>query len=230
MKILLVEDQLILSDVLVGVLESEGYQVDAYDSAEAFIDLDARLFVYQLAIIDISLPGMDGITLSKRLRSLNPRLGIIMLTMHKDLHRKLQSYEAGADLFLIKPVPSAELLAAIQSLVNRLKPIDCHESLALRFDPIKQKLTLEEKPSEALSFKETKILQALLRANQQQLEYWEILELLDLDLDNKGRKQLEVIMSRFRQKLVRASGLPDCLVAVRGKGYRLTLEVILQKG
>ncbi|UQB42585.1 response regulator transcription factor [Thiomicrospira microaerophila] len=228
MNILLVEDQAIISESLVRVLESRHFQVMAYQSAEALMASDTEVLDCQLAIVDISLPGMDGITLSKRLRAMNPSLGIIILTMHKDLNHKLQSYEAGADLFLTKPVPAVELLAAIQSLVKRLKLTEIHEPLMLRFDPIKQKLTLGENFSEALSFKETKILQALLQAKQQQLEHWELLELNNLDLSNKGRKQLEVIMSRLRQKLVRISGLYDSLLAVRGMGYRLTLEIELQ--
>ncbi|WFE67810.1 response regulator transcription factor [Thiomicrospira sp. R3] len=223
MNILLVEDQLIISDSLVIILESKHYRVTAYDSAEAFLASESPINPFQLAILDISLPGIDGITLSKRLRAMNPNLGIIMLTMHKDLDRKLQSYEAGADLFLTKPVAAAELLAAIQSLAKRLQTEQPADNLS--FDPIKQKVQLNSGVSEALSYKEARILRALVETEHQQLEYWELLELNNLDFDGKGRKQLEVIMSRLRQKLTRISAKPDCLLAVRKIGYKLTLGI-----
>ncbi|WP_198401094.1 response regulator transcription factor [Thiomicrospira microaerophila] len=233
MNILLVEDQPLIQQSLIHILESERYQVDAFESAEQALGHITPATDWPLAILDISLPGIDGITLAQRLRAIYPAIGIIMLTMHQDLDKKLQSYEAGADIFLSKPIAAEELIATIGSLTKRLRPSTEAEpditpillANRLRFDPVKQKIWLRDGTVEALSLKEAKILNQFRMAKNQQLEYWELLETNQLDFDTKGRKQLEVIMSRLRQKLVRISERMDCLIALRGVGYKLTLEL-----
>jgi DNA-binding response OmpR family regulator len=237
MNILLVEDQSLIRQSLTHILETHRYHVDAFESAELALNHITSTTHWPLAILDISLPGMNGIVLAQRLRSIYPAIGIVMLTVHQDLDKKLQSYEAGADIFLTKPIAAEELIATLGSLIKRLQknsPLNpqattqTHQSdwieSKLRFDPIKQKIWREGGAIEALSIKEAKILNQFWMAKDQQLEYWELLELNKFDFDSKGRKQLEVNISRLRQKLVRISEKPDCLIALRGVGYKLTLE------
>ncbi|MDR9499825.1 MAG: response regulator, partial [Hydrogenovibrio sp.] len=105
MSVLVIEDQALLREILVKNLTEEGYQVYAFESAEAYqeeeMDLNGKI---QIAILDITLPGMSGLALSERLRNARSDLIIIILTMHGELDSKFKSLEAGANLYLTKPV------------------------------------------------------------------------------------------------------------------------------
>jgi DNA-binding response OmpR family regulator len=224
MNILLVEDQPLIRQSVTNVLNARSHSVSAFDSAEQLLNQVDDLQNWPLAILDISLPGMDGITLAKKLRTLNPAMGIVMLTVHQELDKKLQSYEAGADIFLTKPIASEELIATIANLEKRLKPSLPSQFEGLIFDPVKQKLLRADGVVEALSFKEAKVLYAFYQQTGNQLEYWELLDLVGLSFDTRGRKQLEVLMSRLRQKVARISNKSDSLIAMRGVGYKVTIR------
>lgn len=119
MNIVVVEDHAILRDVTVTALREMGHLVEGVDSAEA---LTAVLpsFAAQIVLLDLNLPGEDGISLAQRLRRSNPALGIIMVTARTELSDKLAGYSSGADLYLPKPTSVAELGAAIEALSRRL--------------------------------------------------------------------------------------------------------------
>lgn len=224
MNILLVEDQPLIRQSVTDVLNARSHRVSAFDSAEQLLAEVQDIQNWPLAILDISLPGMDGITLAKKLRALHPAMGIVMLTVHQALDKKLKSYEAGADIFLTKPIASEELIATIANLEKRLQPALPIQFQRLVFDPVKQKLLRGDGEVEALSFKEAKVLYAFYQKAEKQLEYWELLDLAGLSFDTRGRKQLEVLMSRLRQKMARISNKSDSLIAMRGVGYKVTIS------
>lgn len=119
MNILVVEDNDSLRQATVAMLIRHGHWTTGLVCAEDLDDL--RLNPQpDLFIIDLNLPGEDGLSLSRRLRAAQPLVGIIMVTARSLLGDKLAGYESGADLYLAKPVDPAELLAAVESLGRRL--------------------------------------------------------------------------------------------------------------
>lgn len=225
MHLLIVEDQPVLQQVLVSHLEGAGFKVSVFSSAEAVFEQGAHLDC-QLAVIDINLPGEDGLTLAKKLKNSHADIGIIILTVHHELGVKVKGYESGADLFLTKPIDPQELVASINALKRRLvATYGSYEEV--KFDPVKQKLMVATQQI-SLSYLETHILHNLTRADGLKMEYWQLLEICRLDLDEKGRKQLEVIMSRLRTKLIKVGLAADALKSIRGYGYMLRQAMSIQ--
>ncbi|MBE0469826.1 MAG: response regulator transcription factor [Methyloprofundus sp.] len=225
MDFVVIEDQQLLREILNNTLIEAGFNVQAFESAEDFYAQDMSLNNVQMAIVDITLPGMSGLELSRQLRQAWPHLGIIILSMHKGIDKKLQGYAAGADFYLTKPIENQELVATCKALIKRVSPNLTTDDTVLEFDPIKQKLTNNQKVSESLSYKEARTLNAFLHAQKYQLEYWQLLELNQLELDEKGRKQLEVMISRLRHKLEKLIDTPHTIKSIRGYGYQLLVAI-----
>mgnify|MGYP005751060405 CR=1 FL=1 len=223
LDLLIVEDHDALRESLAEVLSSVGYRVLALDSAEAVTETrPARSF--DAAILDLNLPGEDGLSLAARLRRIQPGIGIVMLTARVSLNDKLAGYGSGADLYLTKPVTPEELLAALQALTRRLKRAAQGDtpSLELHAGVLRSaggKLPLRDA--------EVALLRALALSPEACLEYWQLLEVLDKPLDEDGKRQLAVIISRLRAKL-EAHGIPSpALRAERGVGYRLAFPLTI---
>ena len=118
MRILVVEDEKLLCNGIAEDLELEKYTVDrCYDGADAY----ERLFVepYDLVILDLNLPGMDGLELLRRIRSEQPELRVLILSARSEVEDKVQGLDAGANDYLAKPFHLAELEARIRSLTLR---------------------------------------------------------------------------------------------------------------
>ena len=118
LSLAIVEDDIDLRENLTQLMRSNGYRVWAVDSAEAFY----RQMVIEKAdiiLVDVGLPGEDGISLIHHVRDL-PHMGLVVLTCHDDPHYRAAAYEAGANVFLTKPVQSVELLAVVRSLARRM--------------------------------------------------------------------------------------------------------------
>lgn len=118
MRILVVEDERLLCDGIAEDLELEKYTVDrCYDGAEAH----ERLFVepYDLVILDLNLPGMDGLELLRRIRSARPELRVLILSARAQLSDKVAGLDLGADDYLTKPFALEELEARVRTLLRR---------------------------------------------------------------------------------------------------------------
>ena len=118
MRILLVEDEEKLANGLANNLRSEGFSVDIALDGESGKDF-ALTYPYDLAILDVMLPGMDGSHVLKTIRSNNRTLPILMLTARDSVQDKVKLFEAGADDYLTKPFSFAELLVRIKALLRR---------------------------------------------------------------------------------------------------------------
>ena len=121
LNIVLVEDHDLLRTVTESVLKEAGHQVLALTCAEE-VDEALSFMNPDLYILDLNLPGEDGLTLSRRIRKSHPRVGIIMTTARTDISDRLDGYESGADIYLPKPTDPSELLAAAVALARRLHP------------------------------------------------------------------------------------------------------------
>jgi DNA-binding response OmpR family regulator len=225
LNIILVEDHAALRKVTAGVLREEGHRVIDLVCAEDLEDT-ADASTADLFIIDLNLPGEDGLSLSRRLRAVHPQVGIIMLTGRDQPRDMAAGYRTGADLYLVKPVDPQALLAAIEALVRRIKPeTDCRPCLQVN----SLELHLRGPLGEArLSSIEIKLLTALARAPGQRLALFQVAELMGQDEDEYNKRTLEVRIARLRKKLIDAGAPGDCLKAIRNEGYQLCVPLLIR--
>lgn len=219
LKLLVVEDHHGLREVTVETLADHGHQVVGVDCAEAVGELPAD-FAPDIAILDLNLPGEDGLQLAARLRRVQPGIGIIMVTARHTLNEKLAGYEHGADLYLTKPTSPEELGAAVEALARRIRLATARHTPGYALD-LQERALHTPTGNIALRAAEANLLHSLALAADQTLEVWQLLERLGKSVDEDGKAQLQVLVSRLRSKLAE-HGLPDhCLRAERNKGYRL---------
>lgn len=118
MKILLVEDEKLLAESLKTLLSSKGFQVETVYDGETGAEY-AELGVYDLLILDVMMPGLNGFEVARRVRSHRCSVPILMLTARSDISDRIEGLNAGADYYLTKPFDSRELLACINALLRR---------------------------------------------------------------------------------------------------------------
>lgn len=222
LTIVLVEDHDILRQMLTQALEDEGHSVTALSCAEELED-EARGISADIFLIDLNLPGEDGLRLTERIRAVDPLAGLIVVTARSSLQDKLESYARGADLYLAKPVEVPELCAAVAALGRRRERVarllQKRQGLILS----QQRMTISQdgRPAIKLNASETAMLVAFSRAPGQRLAYWQLAETLGLDLQDYPKASLEVRIVRLRKKLVAAGTQVNCIEAIRGHGYQL---------
>jgi DNA-binding response OmpR family regulator len=125
MRILIVEDEKKLSDILQRSLKSEGYMVDGVHTAADGLEY-VKTYHYDLLIIDLQLPDGTGTTLLKQLRELGHTMPALILTARSDLDSKVENFQAGADDYVVKPVAMAELGLRVQALLRRGPKIEAN--------------------------------------------------------------------------------------------------------
>jgi DNA-binding response OmpR family regulator len=118
MKILLIEDEQLLADSLVTLLSSKGFQVEAVYDGETGVEF-ALLGIYDLLILDIMIPKLNGLELARKVRAQRCNVPILMLTAKSDISDRIEGLNAGADYYLTKPFDTRELLACINALLRR---------------------------------------------------------------------------------------------------------------
>ena len=222
--IAVIEDYDDLRKTIVNTLKAQGHQVFGLDCAEALYESSATDFL-DILIVDLNLPGEDGMSLTQRMRSLQPHIGIIILTADVQLSRKLQGYASGADIYMTKPIPLDELSAAVNALGRRVKRFSPEEG-GFRLHLESMKL---EGPSNAvlLSAHELSILVALSRSANGRLETWQLLELIGAEATENSKSRLEVQMVRLRKKLMQCGCMQNPVRAIRGFGYQLCIQLTL---
>jgi len=224
LNIMVVEDHDALRDITVEALAQRGHNVRGVDSAEALPD-EPGLFPIDLLVIDLNLPGEDGISLAARIRTAQPDIGIIMVTARNQVRDRMAGYDSGADIYLTKPTSSEELIAAVRALTRRIRPDepgDCPLTVQLASLNL-----LGAKDKVGLSSHEASLLAALVRAKDQQLETWQLIALTDKEVTELSKKALEVQIVRLRKKLQQAGAQEPSIKAIRGQGYRLCVKVAL---
>lgn len=118
MRILIVEDEKKLVDILHRCLKSEGYTVDAVGTSADGLEF-LKTYHYDLLVLDLHLPDGSGTTLIRRLRELGQTIPVLVLTARGDIDSKVETFQAGADDYVIKPVALAELVIRVQALLRR---------------------------------------------------------------------------------------------------------------
>lgn len=224
LSIVLVEDNDDLRELTADALREEGHRVVALSCAEE-LEEQALGDKHDVFLLDLNLPGENGFNLAKRIRNAQPLVGIIMISARSDLDDKVAGYDCGADLYLPKPVPFAELSAALSSYARR--------SLAHRVqthmpDGGLQLVARELKGPAAqvrLSMSEAVLISAFARAPSGRLENWQLLEMISSDQPELSKASLELRIVRLRKKLLQAGAPVNVLESIRSVGYQLNLPI-----
>ena len=228
LNIVLVEDHDILRQMVTQALQEAGHQVTGLSCAEELGDVAGGQSV-DVFLVDLNLPGEDGLSLTSRIRDAYPLAGLIITTARSGLADKLEGYARGADLYLTKPVEVPELCAAVAALGRRRERVSTlmEQQQAELFTLHERQLRLS-KPGltpVCLTASEVAILIAFSRAPGQRVAYWQIAESLGLDLSTYPKASLEVRIVRLRKKLVDAGAPATCIGSVRSHGYQLCIAL-----
>jgi len=215
MRLLLVEDDTKLVRALTLGLEREGYVVDAAESGDLAMEL-ARATDYEGVVLDLMLPGIDGFTVCRQLRSEGRWMPVLMLTARTDVTDRIRGLDAGADDYLIKPFDFGELLARLRALLRR-GPIERPPVIAigdLRIDAETRVVTRDGQEIE-LTGREYDVLEFLARRPGRVVSRSELLDAIWSDYEGSPNI-IDVYVGYLRKKLGRA-----LIRTVRGSGFVL---------
>ena len=218
MRILLVEDNADLADGLRRALRRQGYAIDwTADGIEA--DEILALQYYDLIILDLSLPGMDGLDVLKRLRGRGARVPVLVLSARSDLTERITGLDLGADDYLTKPCELGEIEARVRALLRRGQgsraPLIKHGAMV--FDTVGRRVSVNGRPLE-LPRRELCLLEILLSRVGQVVGKEQIAEQLFSYDDDASPNAIEIYIHRLRKKLAPAG---VSIRTVRGLGYLL---------
>src|SRR5579883_2911523 len=221
MKILVVEDDRTVAKTLQLLLSSYNYAVDIAEDGEVGLRM-ADAFEYDLILLDVMLPKLDGVSLCQHLRDRGLQTPILLLTGQGGGHQKAIALNIGADDYVVKPFDTEELIARIQALLRRASPTNqpILSWGALSVDPSDRKVTYGNHLL-ALTPKEYAILELFLRNPQKTLSASAILEHAWSSLESSGEEAVRVHIKGLRQKLSAASAPKDFIKTIHGIGYRL---------
>lgn len=223
MRLLIVEDERALRGVLAERLKKEGYSVDACgDGAEARHYLDAA--PYDLALLDIMLPGADGLTLLRELRARGEDTPVLLLTARDSVEDRVRGLDAGADDYLVKPFSFEELLARIRVLTRRKYQTTTNRLFLadLTLDRATRAVTRGERTLH-LSAKEYALLEYLLQ-NKGQVLTREQIENHVWNYDYEGGSNVIDVYIRLLRKKVDDPFPQKLIHTLRGHGYVLQEE------
>jgi len=218
MRVLLVEDDELLPEGLREALGTAGFEMDHLTTAEPALDALAH-GVHDLAIVDLGLPGMDGLTLVRRLRAAGVELPVLILTARDGLDDRVQGLNIGADDYLIKPFALPELLARVQALIRRSRSVTSSrvDAGALSLDMATHEASLRGEPL-PLTGREWDLLLALVLAMPKVVPKRRLADSLSRWDKEITDNAIEIYVSRLRSKL---DGSGVLVRTVRGIGYRL---------
>ena len=222
MRLLLIEDDAVLRLGLKRQLEADGYRVDlAVDGEDGLFQ--AREYPLDLAIVDLGLPKMNGLTVVKTLRAEGRMLPILILTARGSWQDKVTGLEAGADDYLVKPFEYPELAARVKALLRRsLKATSDVLTLgALSIDFSAQAASLDGVALELTTF-EYRVLEYLVRERARVVSKQELSDYLYPRDEDRDSNVLAVLVGRLRRKLD-PDGLLTPIETLRGRGYRFVL-------
>ena len=221
LNIVVLEDHDTLRELTVAALQKHGHNVAGVYAAE---DLDEIFSTRNIdvLILDLNLPGEDGLSVARRLKSAMPKLHIIVTTARGEIQDRVNGYESGADIYLPKPVSEQELVAAVANHARRLEQ-DGGQQASLKVDSLK--LTLTGQQIVKLTHTELVLLKALAQAPDQRAENWRLLQATRRELDEKSKASLEVQIVNLRKKIVQVGYTDPSIRAIRGEGYQLVCPV-----
>lgn len=222
-RILLAEDDSNLGILLKNYLTAKNHETSLYvnglQALEAF-----RTKTFDLCILDIMMPEMDGITLAKEIHTTNPEVPVIFLTAKNQQEDILEGFRSGADDYITKPFSMEELIYRIEAIARRMSgtPPNKKEELYsighYLFDPLKQILSYRDQEVK-LTTKESELLELLCRNENLILERNYALKSIWIDDNYFNARSMDVYISRLRKYLSNDPAVK--IVNVHGRGYKL---------
>ncbi len=219
-RILVVDDDAKILAMMRRGLIFAGYEVDLAETGEQALDKTLGELP-DLVIIDVMLPGIDGLEVCRRLRAAEPRLPILLLTARDRVPDRVAGLDAGADDYLVKPFAFDELLARIRALLRRAGD-DTQEALVfadLRLNSTTHEVVRGERPID-LTLTEYQLLEYFMRHPRQVLSRDRIHDAVWGDSFFPESNVIDVHVKRLREKL-EAGDEPRLIQTIRGVGYSL---------
>ncbi|BAZ20155.1 multi-component transcriptional regulator, winged helix family protein [Kalymmatonema gypsitolerans NIES-4073] len=221
MKILLVEDDEFNALLLEKALKAYNYQIETAKDGETGLEL-AKMFEYDLLLLDVMLPKMDGISLCRQLRLEGYHMPILMLTANDSTSLRVTGMEAGADDYITKPIDLSELVARMKALLRRAKvilpTILSWENLSV---DINTRVVTYNGESLHLTPKEYSLLELFLRNPGRIFTRSALLDSIWLSSESSGEEAVTTQIKGLRQKLKAVGMTEDLIETLYGLGYRL---------
>lgn len=222
-KVLLAEDDNNLGMLLQNYLSAKSYDTTLMVNGVRALEEFPRQ-QYEICILDIMMPEMDGLTLAREIRKLNPSIPIIFLTAKSQKEDILEGFRTGADDYITKPFSMEELLYRIQAILKRtgVSSTSRKESLypigTYSFDPLKQVLSVGDEVVK-LTTKESDLLELLCRHRNEILERNFALKSIWIDDNYFNARSMDVYITRLRKYLKKDPSVK--ILNVHGRGYKL---------
>lgn len=225
LSIAVIEDNADLNAALVDAIRAAGFKADGFPSIEAF---EATGTKPQIFLLDLNLPGEDGLGFARRLRAARPSAGIVMLTARNANDQRRNGYESGADIYLTKPSSVDEIIGALTALGRRISPpplpvADMASDHLLRLSPRKLELS-GPSGTVALSAGETALLAHCARDADKRVAF-DAFKRIVPDGANLSKVAIELKIVRLRKKLVAAGIDGRSISSVRNYGYQLLVPI-----
>jgi two-component system OmpR family response regulator len=216
LRVLVVEDEALLSRQLAKALAGAGYAVDcAADGEQA--DFLARTEPFDAIVLDLGLPGVDGLTLLRQWRDAAIAVPVLILTARGSWHEKVQGIDGGADDYMAKPFRIEEVLARVRALIRRARGLTRSQLTcgALNLDVRTADVSVSGAPVKLTSH-EFRVLSYLMHQGARVVSRAELTEHIYAQDFDRDSNTVEVFVARLRRKL----GAPF-IETVRGLGYRM---------
>lgn len=224
MRILLIEDDVLLAQSLTDALEAEGFQVDEADCGEDGLEL-AKLYEYQVMILDLGLPDMRGDEVLQNLRQQNTDMPVLILSGDTQVESRLSCLHKGADDYLIKPFNMEELVARLQALVRRANG---HAQNVLQFGDLTLNLTARDvsvgDTRVELTSKEYQMFELLCLRKGNVVSKESFLDHLYGGMDEPEMKIIDVFICKLRKKIEKSDASTPLIQTVWGRGYRVNTD------
>ncbi len=224
-SILIVEDNARLRNELADFLRDEGFQVSSVsDGVEMNSALELNM--PSIVILDLNLPGEDGISIANRLRKALPRLGLIILTARVRSVDRSEGYSAGADVYLTKPTNPEEITQVIRNLYARLEPVQ--EEPSWQLDTVKNHISLPNNGVIPLTSLETLLIKELV-LHGKYISHEDLMHYVGNpnESDDFNKSRIEVLISRLRKKISIVTDPNMFIKVMRGRGYQLLVPIVL---
>lgn len=214
MRLLLVEDDIMIGESVLDLLRGEGYAVDWVKDGQ-MAETALQTATYDLMLLDLSLPRKDGIDVLRGLRARHERMPVLITTARDSIQQRIQGLDAGADDYVLKPYDLEELLARIRALQRRAsgraEPVYEHEGVSI--NPATREVICNGQ-AVVLSAREWAVLEPLIARPGMVLSRAQLEEKLYSWKDEVNSNAVEVYIHGLRKKLG-----PDLIRNVRGVGY-----------
>ena len=222
MKILVIEDEKMLADSIKAMLQHNGFQVECVYDGEAGKEY-AQLGIYDLLILDVMMPKMDGLEVARQVRRARCNSPILMLTARSDVADRIAGLNAGADYYLTKPFDSGELLASINALLRRQAGQVNEMVFGNTALDLETSTLLCDGKTVRLTAKEFDVMRLLLQSGKRNLSKSAIISYVWGLESNAVENHVEVYVAILRKRLS-SIGSNVKIVSIRGLGYHLEVK------